>query len=112
MLRGLMSGVVIFLVFTAISFILWIGGKDLVDGKMSAGDLSAFVFYSALVASSVGALSDVSGELQRAAGAAERVAMLLMEVPKITNPDTPQEIKQGPLDLQFENVSFPYASTS
>ena len=44
MLRGLMSGVVIFLVFTAISFILWVGGKDLVDGKMSAGDLSAFVF--------------------------------------------------------------------
>ncbi len=110
MLRGLLSGVVIFLVFTAISFILWVGGKDLVAGTMSAGDLSAFVFYSALVASSVGALSDVSGELQRAAGAAERVAALLREEPDIVDPDNPVPLKQGQLDIAFEDVSFSYAS--
>ena len=110
MLRGLMSGVVIFLVFTAISFILWVGGKDLVDGKMSAGDLSAFVFYSALVASSVGALSDVSGELQRAAGAAERVAKLLMQRPDITSPEQPAALSVGHLDIAFEKVSYHYAS--
>lgn len=110
MLRGLMSGVVIFLVFTAISFILWVGGKDLVDGKMSAGDLSAFVFYSALVASSVGALSDVSGELQRAAGAAERVAMLLTQKPKIIDPEAPRQLKSGHLDIAFDDVSFHYES--
>ena len=109
-LRGLMSGVVIFLVFTAISFILWVGGKDLLDGRMSAGDLSAFVFYSALVASSVGALSDVSGELQRAAGAAERVASLLDEKPTLISPDTPQPFNEGQPDISFENVSFSYAS--
>ncbi|MCE2517178.1 MAG: ABC transporter, partial [Alphaproteobacteria bacterium] len=78
-MRGTMSGTVILLVFSAITFILWVGGKDLLAGEMSAGDRSAFVFYSALVASSVGALSDMSGELQRAAGAAERVAGLLQE---------------------------------
>ena len=109
-LRGVMSGVVIFLVFTAISFILWVGGRDLLDGTMTAGDLSAFVFYSALVASSVGALSDVIGELQRAAGASERVAGLLMQVPDITSPDAPKTITQSKPDIVFDDVSFSYAS--
>jgi ATP-binding cassette subfamily B protein len=109
-LRGWMSGIVIFLVFTAISFILWIGGKDLVDGRMSAGDLSAFVFYAALVAASIGALTDVGGELQRAAGAAQRVAILLDQKPEISDPEMPQNLKQGQLDIKFEKVSFSYPS--
>jgi ATP-binding cassette subfamily B protein len=109
-IRGLMSGIVIFLVFTAISFILWVGGKDLVDGKMSAGDLSAFVFYAALVAASIGALTDVGGELQRAAGAAERVAKLLIQQSDITDPDEPQNLNQDRLAIAFEKVSFSYPS--
>ena len=111
-LRGSMSGIVILLVFSAITFILWVGGKDLLSGEMSAGDLSAFVFYSALVASSVGALSDMSGELQRAAGAAERITSLLSEHQTITDPDAPQALQQGAIGINFDHVSFAYASRS
>ena len=73
-LRGWMSGIIIFLVFGGISAILWIGGQDLLAGRISAGDLSSFVFYAFLVAASTGFLSELAGELQRAAGAAERIA--------------------------------------
>ena len=109
-LRGSMSGIVILLVFSAITFILWVGGKDLLSGEMSAGDLSAFVFYSALVASSVGALSDMSGELQRAAGAAERITALLSEQQTIIDPETPQHLPSGALGIDVDDVSFAYAS--
>ena len=109
-LRGSMSGIVILLVFSAITFILWVGGKDLLSGEMSAGDLSAFVFYSALVASSVGALSDMSGELQRAAGAAERITALLSEQQTIIDPETPQHLPKGALGIDVDDVSFAYAS--
>ena len=76
-LRGWMSGIIIFLVFGGISAILWIGGQDLLAGRISAGDLSSFVFYAFLVAASTGFLSELAGELQRAAGAAERIAQAL-----------------------------------
>jgi len=109
-LRGSMGGIVILLVFSAITFILWIGGQDLLAGEMSAGDLSAFVFYSALVASSVGALSDMAGELQRAAGAAERIAGLLDERSPLKEVEAPLPLPQGPLGITFEKVSFHYAS--
>ncbi len=109
-LRGTMSGIVILLVFSAITFILWIGGKDLLAGAMTAGELSAFVFYAALVASSVGALSDISGELQRAAGAAERITDLLDEDQAIANPVHPQAIPSGSIGLELKAVSFAYAS--
>jgi ATP-binding cassette subfamily B protein len=107
-LRGTMGGVVILLVFSAITFILWIGGQDLLAGKMSAGDLSAFVFYSALVASSVGALSDMAGELQRAAGAAERIAALLDERSPLQEAPNPVPVPVGPLGITFDKVSFHY----
>ena len=110
MLRGLLSGIVIFLVFSAISFILWIGGQDLLSGAMSAGELSAFVFYAALVASSVGALSDVMGELQRAAGAADRISALLGQVQTIKDPLTPKPLPSGGLSVAFNDVSFAYES--
>ena len=109
-LRGMMSGIVILLVFSAITFILWVGGQDLLNGTMTAGDLSSFVFYSALVASSVGALSDMSGELQRAAGAAERITKLLSERQSITDPENPQRLTHGALSIDFEHVSFAYSS--
>lgn len=109
-LRGTMGGTVILLVFSAITFILWVGGQDLLAGEMSAGDLSSFVFYSALVASSVGALSDMSGELQRAAGASERIAALLHQRQTITSPENPVAIPSGPIGLEFNNLSFAYKS--
>lgn len=108
MLRGLMSGVVILLVFSAIAFILWMGGQDLLRGQMSAGDLSSFVFYAALVASSVGSLSDMAGELQRAAGAAERIALLLRQRQTITSPPSPEPLPEGALSIRFDQVGFHY----
>ena len=58
----LLSGIVIFLVFTGIGVILWIGGQDLMAGRISAGDLSSFIFYAVLVASSTGFLSELAGD--------------------------------------------------
>ena len=76
---------------------------------MSAGDLAAFVFYAALVASSVGALSDMAGELQRAAGAAERIVGLLGESSTITDPaNTEADTGRGPLAIHFQDVDFAY----
>ncbi|TAD92360.1 MAG: ABC transporter, partial [Alphaproteobacteria bacterium] len=87
--RALLTACVIFLVFGAISVILWIGGRDVLAGRISAGELSAFVFYAAVVAGAVGALSEVMGELQRAAGAAERLFELLATEPDIKAPASP-----------------------
>ncbi|MEL0023509.1 MAG: ABC transporter, partial [Alphaproteobacteria bacterium] len=75
-LRGWLSGILIFMVFAGISVILWIGGQDLLAGRITAGDLSSFIFYAFLVASSTGFLSELAGDLQRAAGAADRIAQL------------------------------------
>ena len=73
-LRAALSGFVIFMVIAGVAVILWIGGRDLLAGTISAGDLSSFIFYAFLVASSTGNLSELGGELQRAAGAADRIA--------------------------------------
>ncbi|WP_228384477.1 ABC transporter transmembrane domain-containing protein [Rhodocyclus gracilis] len=85
---GLVAAVIL-LVFGAIALILWIGGHDVLAGRISAGELSAFVFYAALVGGSVGALSESWGDLQRAAGATERLLELLAVVPDIRLPPSP-----------------------
>ena len=108
MLRGLISGVVILVGFSAITFILWIGGQDLLSGKITAGDLSAFVFYAALVASSIASLSDMAGELQRVAAATERITRLLSAKQTITSPMHPRPLPQGTLSVCFDRVSFRY----
>ncbi|MEC8728396.1 MAG: ABC transporter transmembrane domain-containing protein [Pseudomonadota bacterium] len=114
LLRGIMSGMVIFLVFAAITFILWLGGLDLLRGDISAGDLSAFVFYAALVATSVGALSDIGGEWQRLGGAAERIAELLKQNDYLAEPQTPiafpeqLSAEQAEHFIAFDQVTFSY----
>lgn len=114
LLRGIMSGTVIFLVFAAITFILWLGGLDLLRGDISAGDLSAFVFYAALVATSVGALSDIGGEWQRLGGAAERIAELLKQNDYLAEPQTPiafpeqLSAEQAEHFIAFDQVTFSY----
>ncbi|HQR03133.1 MAG: ATP-binding cassette domain-containing protein [Proteobacteria bacterium] len=80
---------VMVLVFGAIAFILWIGGHDVLAGRISAGQLSAFVFYAAMVAGSMGALSEVWGDLQRTAGATERLMELLAARSNLTAPPHP-----------------------
>lgn len=109
--RGLLSAVVILLVFNAIAVILWVGGRGVLSGEISGGELAAFIFYAATVAFSVGIISEVFGELQRAAGATERLIELLEEEPEIVAPDTPIRLpdpSQG--RVGFEDVTFHYPS--
>ena len=108
--RALLVVAVLVLVFGAIAFILWIGGHDVLDGQISAGELSAFVFYAALVAGSVGALSEVWGDLQRAAGATERLMELLGARPEIRAPANPLALPQpqrGALSLEAVSCRYP-----
>lgn len=109
--RSALIVVVMVLVFGAISLILWVGGHDVLSGKLSPGDLSAFVFYAALVAGSVGALSESWGELQRARGATERLVELLNSQPAIV---LAAEIVALPKKvtgaIHFEHVDFRYPS--
>ena len=107
--RAVMTTLVIFIVFAAVGFLLWMGGHDVLDGRISAGDLTAFVFYAVLVASSGGAISETIGDLQRAAGAAERLAELQAEPPAILEAANPKPLPK-PLSgsVRFEDVSFRY----
>ncbi|HMM77293.1 MAG TPA: ABC transporter transmembrane domain-containing protein [Gammaproteobacteria bacterium] len=109
LVRAAMIAAVILLSFSAIGAILWVGGHDVVAGRLSPGDLSAFVFYSVMVAGGVGAIAEVWGELQRAAGAAERLVELLATASAITAPPAAQELPVPPRGaVRFEAVSFSY----
>jgi ATP-binding cassette subfamily B protein len=107
--RAVMTTLVIFIVFAAVGFLLWMGGHDVLSGQISAGDLTAFVFYAVLVASSGGAISETIGDLQRAAGAAERLAELSAEPPAIVEAANPKPLPT-PLSgsVRFEAASFRY----
>jgi ATP-binding cassette subfamily B protein len=109
--RALLIALVMLLAFGAVGVILWIGGHDVLAGRVSAGELSAFVFYAVLVAGAVGAVSEVIGDLQRAAGATERLMELLATEPVIRAPDGPQTLPSPPRgEVRFERVSFHYPS--
>ncbi|MCX7154262.1 MAG: ATP-binding cassette domain-containing protein, partial [Proteobacteria bacterium] len=90
---------------------LWKGGHDVIAGRLSAGELSAFVFYAVVVASGAGTVSEVWGEIQRAAGATERLMELLETEPDIRAPVAvlmlPQRLRGA---LRLENISFAYPS--
>jgi ATP-binding cassette subfamily B protein len=107
---SLISAVII-LVFTGIGTILWIGGHDVLAGKLTAGELSAFVFYAAMVASAAAALSEVMGDLQRGAGAAERLIEILDTTPAVVIPESPLAFpQQAPGSVEFGAVTFHYPS--
>ncbi|MEE8203130.1 MAG: ABC transporter transmembrane domain-containing protein, partial [Alphaproteobacteria bacterium] len=107
--RALLTALVIVTVFGAVGTVLWIGGHDVIAGKVTAGELSAFVFFAVVVAGSVGALAEVVGELQRAAGAAERLMDLLATEPDITAPDNPVPLPDPPAGrVVFDDVTFHY----
>ncbi|GAB4376915.1 MAG: hydrophobic compound transporter HcuC [Kiloniellaceae bacterium] len=109
--RAMLTAVVIVLVFGAVSTILWIGGHDVLSGRISAGELSAFVFYAIVVAGAAGAFSEVIGDLQRAAGATERLLDLLAVEPDITAPAEPVALPSPPRGaVAFEAVVFHYPS--
>ncbi len=109
-LRAVLVAVVMLLVFGAVATLIWVGGQDVLSGRTSPGDLAAFIFYAFIVAGSVGAISEVWSDLQRAAGATERLVELL---------ESPSQISDGPvdklanwqeLDLVVENLGFHYPS--
>jgi len=109
--RALLVAAVIVLVFGAVGVILWIGGHDVVAGRLSAGQLSAFVFYAVLVAGAVGSISEVVGDLQRAAGATERLFELLGVEPAIRAPANPVPMPTPGLGtVTFDAVTFHYPS--
>ncbi len=107
--RAIMTVIVIFLVFSGIVGVLWIGANDVRAGDMSAGALVQFVIYSVMVAGGVAALSEIWGELQRAAGATERLVELLQTEDAVRDPDSPLPAPahvRG--EIAFEGVSFQY----
>ena len=107
--RALLTATVILLVFCGIAGVLWTGGHDVLDGRISGGDLAAFVFYAVVVAGAVGAVSEVYGDLQRAAGAAERLCELLASEAAIASPAAPLPLPEpSPGLLAFHGVSFRY----
>ncbi|KAF4562015.1 ABC transporter ATP-binding protein [Pseudomonas sp. CES] len=109
--RAWLITLVIVLVLGAVGVMLWVGGMDVIAGRISAGELAAFVFYSLIVGSAFGTLSEVIGELQRAAGAAERIAELLAARSAILPPAVaqvlPQQRASGRIELQQLVFAYP-----
>lgn len=108
-LRAILTATVIMFVFGAIGFVLWVGGQDVLANKMSAGELSSFIFYSVVVAGSTGAISEVFGDLQRASGALQRIHEILATSSGITTPQNPKTLDQNKQHIiRLDNVSFFY----
>ena len=111
--RSILTVMAILMIFGAIVFVLWLGAHAVMDGGMSRGELSQFILYAAIVTGAVGALSEVIGDAQRAAGASERLMELLAERSPITSPVYPVALpvlaKQGAA-LQMRDVFFNYPS--
>ena len=109
--RAQMTAIVIFLVFTGIVGVLWIGATDVRNETMSTGSLVQFVIYAVMVAGSVAALSEIFGELQRAAGATERLVELLHAEDTVNDPVAPSKLEEPVKgEIEFDNVHFAYPS--
>ena len=107
--RVLMTMIVIYMIFSGVVGVLWIGVHDIRSNAISAGELAQFVIYAILVAGSASALSEIWGELQRAAGATERLVELLQAQDTVTEPENPLDLSQ-PLrgEIIFDDVHFRY----
>ncbi len=107
--RATMTVIVIFLVFTGIVGVLWIGARDVRAGVMTPGELIQFLIYAVMVAGSVGALSEIWGELQRAAGATERLVELLHTDDAVQDPASPRALPRPVRgEISFDAVTFRY----
>ena len=107
---SLLIAAAMIIVFTGLGAMIWFGAKDVTNGEISAGELASFVFYAIMVARSVAVISEIYGQLQRAAGATERLLELLSEKPQITPPNQPKKLEKGNQTVSFNNVSFSYPS--
>ena len=110
MQSSLLIAAAMILVFTGLGSMIWAGAKDVANGQITAGELAAFVFYAIMVARSVAVISEIYGQLQRAAGATERLLELLAEKSQIFAPVAPKKLNKGALSLSFNNVHFSYPS--
>lgn len=111
--RSLLTMIAILLIFGAIVFVLWLGAHAVIDGTMSGGELGQFILYSAIVAGAIGALSEVVGDAQRAAGATERLLELLAVQSPISSPAAPLALpprRANGSSLALDMVSFHYPS--
>ena len=109
--RASLGAVVILLVFGAIATVVWAGGRGVIAGDITPGALSAFIFYAIMVAASVGAMTEVLGDLQRAAGATERLIEILEMSPDIKAPANPKPMPVPARGaVSFEDVTFHYPS--
>lgn len=110
-IRAYMIVTVMILVMGAVSFAIWRGGQDVIASKMTSGELSSFIFYAIVVAGAAGAISEIFGDLQRAAGATDRIFELLAVEPDIKPPAVPRKMPvPGYGEIEFESVSFFYPS--
>jgi ATP-binding cassette subfamily B protein len=109
--RAVLTAIIIFIVFTSVVAILWVGSHDVLTGSITPGRLGQFVLYTAFAAAGLGQLSEVWGEVSAASGAAERLFEILRVKSQITAPASPRALPvpaRG--DVSFENVSFAYRS--
>jgi len=110
LLSASLAAIATALTFGAIGTVLWIGGREVLAGRLSGGDLSAFLFYAVLVASSIGGLSEIAGEMLRGAGASERLMELMATESHIRAPAHPLSLSQpvqGRIDIQDLNFAYP-----
>ena len=109
--RALLTAFGVMLVFGGITFVLWMGAHAVLAAEMTGGQLGQFLVYAALVGSSAAALTEMWGEMQRAAGAMERLSELLEAQPAIAAPAQPLELPRRVLgQIRFDNVTFRYPS--
>ncbi len=118
-MRSALTATTILMAFSVIVFVLWIGAQQVTAGTMTLGDLTQFVLYAVLIAGSIGALSETWGDLQRAAGATERLVELMqakpaLAIPRALEPNTKSSVTKPAVDqanaIVFKNVTFSYSS--
>ena len=109
LVRAVMTAMVIFIIFSAITMVIWEGASEVAAGRMTGGTIAAFVLYGGLLAGAFGNLSEVYGDLLRAAGASERLADLLEAEPEIQAPAEPANLPDPARgELTFDDVTFHY----
>src|SRR3954463_15596671 len=109
LLRAIMTAIAMFMIFGAITMVIWQGAIEVAAGRITGGTIAAFVLYGGLLAGAFGALSEVYGDLLRAAGASERLAELLNAEPDIQPPAKPAKLSEPPRgELEFDHVQFHY----
>jgi ATP-binding cassette subfamily B protein len=108
--RAWMIAVAVMCVFSAVTLVLWLGARAVLDGSMTGGELAQFLSYAIFMATAVGALAEMWGEIQRAAGAMERTVELLGSRPSIVTPARPVALPASRGAIRFEHLTFHYPS--